>query len=500
MDFHIGIDCGSQGTKTVIVNEDGKVVGRGYNRYDLIEGLPPGHREQHPSTWIQAVNKTVREAFTEASIRSLDIKSIGISGQQHGFVPLDITGNVIRAVKLWNDTSTTEECNRIINTLGGVKKVVSLVGNTILPGFTAGKILWMKIHEPNNYSRLNMVLLPHDYINYWLTGKITMEAGDASGTALMDIRTRRWSKEVIDTIDPLLIEKLPNIHPSYEPAGFVTKEAARQLGLTENILVSSGGGDNMMGAIGTGNTKNGIVTLSLGTSGTIYSYSKVPLVDPFGEVHAFCDSTGAWLPLVCTMNVTVATELVRTLFKLSHKDLESIIGSSSPGSDGLIMLPYLTGERTPNIPNGKGVLYGLSPQTFTAQNIARSVMEGVTLGLNYGLNKLKEIGVELTEVRITGGGAKNRAWRQIVADVFDSEVVCLKVDEGAAYGAAIQALWAYRLSLGEKVNISDITDEFVKLDNKTRMKPNPSNTDTYRKLQTFQNKLSQTLLDTFNFT
>jgi D-xylulose kinase len=405
---------------------------------------------------------------------------------------------VIRPAKLWNDTSTIVECDRLIKTLGGVKKVVGLIGNNILPGFTAGKILWMKNHEPLNYSKLKTVLLPHNYINYWLTGELTMEAGDASGTALMNIRNRQWSREIVDSIDPRLIEKLPIIRPSNEPVGLLTIESAKKLGLDDEILVSSGGGDNMMAAIGTGNTKEGVFTLSLGTSGTIYSYSSVPRIDPLGEVHAFCDSTGAWLPLVCTMNATGATELVKKLFKVSHKELENRIKSSPPGSDGLMMLPYLTGERTPSIPNGKGVLYGLTPQTFTSQHISRSAMEGVTLGLNYGLNKIKKIGIEPTEVRITGGGAKNSVWRQIVSDVFNSEVVCLEFDEGAAYGAAIQALWTYRSSLGEKAEISKFTDEFVKLDETTRVVPNPTNSILYSKLQVVHNRLSKILARTFD--
>lgn len=491
--FYVGVDCGSQGTKAVVVDgEDGKVLGSGYVGYGLIEGLPPGHREQHPSTWVEAMARSIKDALREATIKG-EVVGMGVSGQQHGFVPLDDHGGVIRPAKLWNDTSTAEECRWLIEHLGGVREVVKLTGNTILPGFTAGKILWLRRHEPENYTRLATVLLPHDYLNYWLTGRTTMEPGDASGTALMDVRTRQWRKEVIEIIDPTLFVKMPKIQASNEPSGTLRQVAAEWLGLPEGILVSSGGGDNMMGAIGTGNTRPGIVTVSLGTSGTIYAYSGKPVVDPIGEAHAFCDSTGAWLPLACTMNVTVATEAVRSLLALSYRELEEAVEATPVGSNGVLLLPYLTGERTPNVPDGKGVLYGLTPENFNKGNLTRAAMEGATMGLNFGFNRLKEMGIEPSEVRLTGGGSRNGAWRRMCADVFGVETVCLRVDEGAAYGAALQALWTQ----GSSGSISEITDAFVKLDEATRAKPDKGNSETYRRLQRMQDRLSRDLRDAF---
>jgi xylulokinase len=491
--FYVGVDCGSQGTKAVVVDgEDGKVLGSGYVGYGLIEGLPPGHREQHPSTWVEAMARSIKDALREATIKG-EVVGMGVSGQQHGFVPLDDHGGVIRPAKLWNDISTAEECRWLIEHLGGVREVVKLTGNTILPGFTAGKILWLRRHEPENYTRLAMVLLPHDYLNYWLTGRTTMEPGDASGTALMDVRTRRWRKEVIDIIDPALFVKMPEIQASSAPSGTLRQVAAEWLGLPEGILVSAGGGDNMMGAIGTGNTRPGIVTVSLGTSGTIYAYSGKPVVDPIGEAHAFCDSTGAWLPLACTMNVTVATEAVRRLLALSSRELEEAVEATPVGSNGVLLLPYLTGERTPNVPDGKGVLYGLTPENFNKGNLTRAAMEGATMGLNFGFNRLKEMGIEPSEVRLTGGGSRNGAWRRMCADVFGVETVCLRVDEGAAYGAALQALWTQ----GSSRSISQITDAFVKLDEATRAKPDKGNSEIYRRLQRMQDRLSRDLRDAF---
>ncbi len=496
--YFIGIDNGTQSTKTIIVDgESGSVLGKATESYGLIEGLPPGHKEQDPSVWIEALHKTVREALREAKIEPRDVKGIGVSAQQHGFVPFDEKGNVIRPVKLWNDTSTIQECNYLMRKLGGKKAVINLIGNAILPGYTASKILWLKRNETENYARLETVLLPHDYLNFYLTGRKVMEYGDASGTALMNVKTRTWSKKVAEAIDPELEDKLPLIQSSDKPIGAIRREIAEIFGLREDVIVSAGGGDNMMGAIGTGNTRRGIVTASLGTSGTIYAYSDVPVIDPQGEIAAFCDSTNAWLPLLCTMNVTVATEFVRHLFNMSYDELTQAIGEAPVGSDGLILLPYFEGERTPNVPDGTGVYYGLNSRTFNKSHIARAAMEGVTLGMNYGLNRMREQGIKPKEIRLTGGGSKNKAWRQIAADIFNTEVVCLKIDEGAAYGAVLQAMWSYLNHVGEKTSIQEITDRFVKVDENTSASPKSSHVEIYRELQKIQNSISRSLRSSF---
>ena len=497
-EYFIGVDSGTQSTKTVVVDgESGIIVGRATKGYGLVTGLPPGHMEQHPSTWVEALEETLRIALNSSGINPSQIKAIGVSGQQHGFVPLDDRGMVIRPAKLWNDTSTTEECRILIESLGSRDAVIRLIGNDIPPGFTASKILWLKRNEPKNYEKLHTVLLPHDYLNYHLTGSLSMEYGDASGTALMDVKSRRWSKEVLESIDSGLKDKLPPLHPSQEPAGNVRKEIASRFGFGEDVLVSAGGGDNMMGAIGTGNTKPGIVTASFGTSGTVYAYSNEPVVDPQGEMAAFCDSTDGWLPLVCTMNVTVATDLIRNLFRYDYQDLERAVVKAPVGSGGLIFLPYLNGERTPNVPEGTGVYYGLNEGTLNEQCIARATMEGATLGLNYGFNRMKNLGIDPIEIRLTGGGARNPSWRRIAADVFDGEVVTLEAEEGAAFGAALQAIWTYRMKLGERVEISDITERFVRVDESSRLKPNRRNVEIYRRLQDIQDKLSRDLREGF---
>lgn len=483
-EYFLGIDSGTQSTKTILLDAtDGQIVASASRQYELIEGLPAGHKEQQPAEWIAAARATIKAVLDQAGIERGQVRGIGVSGQQHGFVALDENDQVIRAAKLWCDTSTSPEAAELIEKLGGLGATINAVGNGIPAGFTASKILWLKQHEPENYARLRWILLPHDYLNFWLTGRKTMECGDASGTALLDVRNRVWSQAVIDAIDPRLRQMLPPLIAADNCAGTLRAELADEFGLSNGVIVSAGGGDNMMGAIGTGNVRAGVVTVSLGTSGTIYACADQPVIDPQGEVAAFCDSTGQWLPLVCTMNVTVATEMVRARFNLSHDQLSQAAASVPAGNDGLLLIPFFEGERTPNAPDGTGVYFGLREQTFSIPHFARAAMEGTTLGLNYGLNRLRALGLEPREIRATGGGAKSQVWRQILADVFNAEVVCVANEEGAAVGAAVQALWAYRKHRGVPAHIEDLCAQYIALDETTRAKPNAKRVRLYAQMQ-----------------
>ncbi len=436
----LGIDCGTQSLKTVALDgESGSIIASASRSYGLVEGLPPGHLEQDPLIWWEALEHTVAEVLQSLGSRRKDVRGIGVSGQQHGFVPLDTGYRVIRDAKLWCDTSTAPQCDEIRRNLGGREAVINLIGNDILPGFTAPKILWLKQNEPRNFDRLAHVALPHDFLNFRLTGNLRMEYGDSSGTALLDVRKRQWSDAVCEAIDPSLREKLPPVGSSREPSGVLHHDLAQAWGLGE-IVVSAGGGDNMMAAIGTGNVEPGGVTASLGTSGTIFACAAMPVVDQNGEIAAFCDSNDRWLPLLCTMNVTVATELFRNMFGWDHTRMEQEIASVLPGAGGLLFLPYLQGERTPNLPEGCGVMHGMNASNTAPAHLARAAMEGVTLGMAYGLRRMEQLGVKPAEIRLTGGGSKSAVWRQMCADIFGCPVVTMKSAEGAALGAAIQAL------------------------------------------------------------
>lgn len=438
----LGIDCGTQSLKTVALDGDsGKILASASKAYGMVGGLPQGHLEQDPHVWWDALQETVQKVLAALGPRRSEVRGIAVSGQQHGFVPLDAAGEVIRPAKLWCDTSTAPQCGELRGKFGGRDAVIALAGNDFLPGFTAPKILWLKQNEPDNFARLAQVALPHDYLNLRLTGALRMEYGDASGTALLDVRRREWSGEICAAIDPGLPEKLPDVGSSRVPCGALRPELAREWGLGD-VAVGAGGGDNMMAAIGTGNVVPGAVTASLGTSGTIFACTDAPVVDPRGEIAAFCDSNDRWLPLLCTMNVTVATELFRGMFAWDHAREDAEIASVAPGADGLVFLPYLQGERTPDLPHGRGVLHGMTTSNVTPAHIARAVMEGVTLGLAYGLLRMKELGVAPQTIRLTGGGSNSAVWRQICADVFGCPVVTMKSAEGAALGAAIQALAA----------------------------------------------------------
>jgi xylulokinase len=479
--LYAGIDSGTQSTKSIVLDlESGEILASAQRTYDLIPGLPQGSMEQEPQEWIDATEETMLECLQKIGERKAELRAIGVSGQQHGLVVLNDANEVIRPAKLWCDTSTAKQCSEIIDEFGGDAALIKLMGNTMLPGWTAPKILWLKENEPENYASTNSILLPHDYINFWLTGEKRMEYGDASGTGLLDVRARRWCEPVLEFIDPDLTDKLPSLGSSRQAVGLLRENLREAWGLPNSPIVSAGGGDNMMGAIGTGNVGAGVVTASLGTSGTIYAFSAQPVVDPQGEVAAFCDSTDNWLPLICTMNVTVATEQVRKLFGWEITKLDGAVAEVASGADGLIFLPYLNGERTPNLPNGVGVFHGLTPANFTPGHLARAAMEGATLGLAYGLNRYRQLGIKPSEIRLTGGGSRSKIWRQVCADVFRVPVVCLATAEGAALGAALHSAWVDNLVNNKSNKLNELVARCVKLDEKSRAIPDEQSATLYQ--------------------
>ena len=434
----LGIDCGTQSTKVVLRDpESGAVVAVGRAPHELIE-RDDGTREQDPAWWIDALRIAVRDAVRG---ERFDIGGIGVSGQQHGLVCLDQNDRPVRAAKLWNDTTTARECDELTRQLGGTKSVMELTGNLLLPGYTAPKIAWLAAHEPDAYARTVRMCLPHDYLNLWLSGEFVTEPGDASGTAYFDVRQRRYSEAVLAAIDDRRDWRrtLPPIAPSLSVIGTLRREAAEALGLDAGIPVSAGGGDNMCAAIGCDILAAGPVAMSLGTSGTVFAYRAEPAVDPLGEAAAFCDSTGGWLPLACTLNCTSATEWVRQLFAMEHADVDAAITSGR--APELAFLPYLSGERTPNRPEGSGVFVGLHPD-HGRDAIACAVVEGVTFGLAYALQALRRAGVAPAEVTLIGGGSASEAWAQLCADVLELPVVRPEIVEAAGSGAARQAQWA----------------------------------------------------------
>ena len=490
----IGIDSGTQSTKAVVLDfESGAIIAQASGKYDVIDGLPPGHMEQHPATWTKAVDAAVASCMEQIGARRGEVRGIGVSGQQHGLVVLDANDAPVRAAKLWCDTSTAAECDALAGAFGGAAGLIEKAGNAVPPGFTAPKILWLKRNEPDNFAKTKSVLLPHDYLNFHLTGVKRMEYGDASGTGLLNVRTREWQRELIDFIDPRVHDMLPPLGSSLERHGELREELRQRWGLPAGVVVSAGGGDNMMGAIGTGNVSPGVVTVSLGTSGTLFACSDKPVIDPKGEVAAFCDSADQWMPLVCTMNVTVLTEQVREVFGWELPKLEQHVNAAPAGADGLVFLPYLNGERTPNLPKGTGVLFGLRTDNMTPAHIARAAVEGVTVGLAYGLTRFKELGLTPSEIRLTGGGSRSAAWRQIVADVFGVPVVTLSTAEGAGLGAAIQAAYVALNDSGHSTTMGALCARLVQLDDSTRCTPDAGRHALYAQQLARQMELTRAL-------
>lgn len=468
----LGIDSGTKSTKTLVLDiESGKVLALAQRTYGTIEGLPPGHVEQDPQTWLDAAEATIAECLEKIGKRRSEICAVGVGAQQHGLVALDEANQPLRPAKLWCDVSTEPQCEEFNKKFGGPEGLIERIGNPMLPGYTAPKLLWLKENEPSNFARLTSVLLPHDYLNLWLTGERQMEYGDASGTGLMDVRTRKWCEPILKFIDPKLESMLPPLRSSKRPAGLLRSVLREKWGLAEDALVSAGSGDNMMSAIGTGNIRPGVVTVSLGTSGTICAFAEEPVIDPRGEVAAFCDATDHWLPLTCTMNVAVATEQVRELFGWDIPTIEKRVAAVPPGAGGILFLPYLQGERTPNLPASSGVFHGLTTENMKPEFMARAVVEGVTLGLAYGLRRFKDLEIVPAEIRLTGGGSKSAVWRQIATDVLGVPTVALKVTEGAALGAAIHGAWTYCQVKGKPISLEKLVDDLVLVEKKTRVEP-----------------------------
>jgi xylulokinase len=478
--MYLGIDCGTQGTKALLVDEDGRPQGRGYAAHALVERAN-GAREQDPQWWIDALRDSVKQALSEAPAG--EVLAIGVSGQQHGLVVLDAEFQVIRPAKLWNDTETAPENAELIARLGGEEACFQRFGIVPRTGYTVSKLLWMKLHEPENFARIRHILLPHEYLNFWLTGRICAEYGDASGTAFFDVRSRQWTRDVLDEIDGgsgQLSWALPELLTSEKVVGTLRKEVAAELGLPLGCLVSTGGGDNMMGAIGTGNVREGVVTLSLGTSSTVYSFTERPILDPSGNVAPFCSSSGGWLPLVCTMNATNVVTQTLTVLGKTVADIEPALTSTQPGSDGLCFLPFLNGERTPDLPQAQGSIVGMTANNFTPANLIRAVIEGVSFGVLNGLELILG-GKQADVILVIGGGARSAAWRQLLADATGASIRVPAEAEAGCLGAAMQAIHAYSHFAGRPQSFTAIADRCVRSEESSTAFPAEERREAYRR-------------------
>jgi sugar (pentulose or hexulose) kinase len=398
-----------------------------------------------------------------------------VSGQQHGLVALTRDGRLARPrSKLWNDVSTAEECALLNRAVGGSAAMVAEVGNSQRPGYTASKILHLKRHEPERYARSSTLFLVHDFVNWHLTGGVeggvaVMEPGDASGTALWHPGRREWSRKVLDAIDPELAHRLPPVLPSDRTIGTLAHGLATRFGLSCACRVDAGSGDNMYGAVGTGNYQPGIVTVSLGTSGTAYTFLHEPFIDPTGEVAAFCDSTGHHLPLLCVSNMANGYEALRGHLGLSHQAFDALVQAAPPGNGGRVIVPWYEGERTPDLPLAAPLAFGFGPADQQAALLCRGLVEGHVLNLWDGFARLP---VTPRELRVTGGLSDSPAWCQALADVFGAEAVPVQ-GEGAALGAALHAAWVWEKEAGVGRSLAQVALPFIRLREDRRRRPDP---------------------------
>ena len=474
MAVYLGIDIGTSGTKTLACREDGRVLATALAEYPLSHPRP-GWSEQRPEDWWKATLGTVRQVLASGRIKKGDVKGIGLSGQMHGSVFLDKSDRVLRPALLWNDQRTAAQCDEIEARAGGRKALIRLVSNPALTGFTAPKVLWLREHEPRRYERTRKILLPKDYVRLRLTGEYATEVSDASGTLLLDVRRRRWSKPLLSKleIDP---ELLPDCYESEEISGTLTATAAKELGLVEGTPVVGGGGDQAAGAVGNGIVRAGVVSASLGTSGVVFAHSEKVQTDPEGRLHTFCHAVrGKWHVMGVVLSAGGSFQWFRNQLGQAavaaakrkkvdpYELLTAEAAEAATGSEGLFFLPYLTGERTPHAdPDARGAWIGLSLR-HGRPHLIRSVLEGATYAMRDSLTLIRGMGIPVREIRLSGGGARSRFWRQLQADVYGSSVVTLNTEEGPAFGVALLAA----VGTGAYKSVAEACTATIKVTGKT---------------------------------
>lgn len=438
--YFLGIDVSTTATKALLVDSTGQVVGVAATEYPF-ETPRPLWSEQHPHLWWEGAQKSIRTVLAQTGVPAAQISGVGLTGQMHGLVLLDEHGEVLRPAILWNDQRTQAQCDSIHARIGR-ERFIQLTGNVALTGFTAPKILWVKENEPDVYARATHILLPKDYVRFKLTGAFGMDKADGAGTVLMDLKARDWSEEILAALE-IPRAWMPPLYEGPQITGHITPEAAAVTGLQPGTPVMAGGGDQAAQAVGVGAVTEGIVALTLGTSGVVFATANGPFIEPEGRLHAFCHSVpGKWHLMGVMLSAAGSLRWYRDTFApgVGFDDLLAPAAEIPAGADGLLFLPYLTGERTPHPdPLARGAFVGLTVR-HTLPHLTRAVLEGVAFGLRDSFELMKSSGLaEIRQVRVSGGGAKSPLWRQILADVFGCELVTVNTTEGAAYGAALLA-------------------------------------------------------------
>lgn len=501
MRYLIGIDLGTSGTKTVLFNENGTAAASSTVEYPMYQ-LRNGWAEQNPEDWWNACVLTVKNVLIDSGVNPKDVAGIGISGQMHGLVMLDENGDVLRNSIIWCDGRTSEECKEITQKVGA-ERLIEISANPALTGFTAGKILWVRKHEPELYSKCRQIMLPKDYLRYKLTGVYATEVSDASGTNLLDVPKRQWSDEILEKLD-IDIDLLPKMHESCDMTGTITHEASVLTGLAEGTPVAAGAGDNAAAAIGTGVFETDKAFNTLGTSGVIFAHADKVTIDPKGRVHTFCSAVpGAWTVMSCTLAAGGSLQWFRNQFCWAERQTAEGLGVDpyvlldkqaekiSIGAEKLLYLPYIMGERSPLLdPNTRGVFFGLSGM-HTRQHMLRAVLEGVIYSQKQCLEILKDMGVSCKDIIATGGGGRSSLWRQMIADIFDCPVSTVQNKEGPALGAAILA----GVASGVYSDLKSACNKIIKI--KDTQLPISVNTALYKPYYELYKSLYPKLKDSF---
>jgi len=441
MPYFLGLDTGTSGTKAVLIDETGNTLATYTHEYPLSTPYPLW-AEQHPDTdWWVAAQDSIQAALRKANVTGDQIGGVGLTGQMHGSVFLDAAGKVLRPALLWCDSRTGAECAEITELIGGEEKLFATIGQPVFTSFTAPKILWVRKHEPQVYDRIAKVLLPKDYIRYKLTGEFAAEVSDASGTSLLDVRARQWSKPMLEALQ-IPADFLPPVYESTVVSGAISAEAAALTGLVAGTPVVGGGGDQAAGAVGCGIVAPGLSSLSLGTSGVVFAHLDDPFFDP-KAIQTFCHAVpGAYHLMGCIISAAGSFEWYKETFApdASYDAITAGAASVPAGCEGLQFLPYLAGERNPYFdPQARGAFVGATLRSNNRDWFARAVLEGVSYAFNDVMNLLDASGTPSREIRLIGGGAKSEVWRQILSDVLGRSLRRVNTEEGPGFGAALLA-------------------------------------------------------------
>ena len=493
MQYTLGLDIGTSAVKALLMNENGEIIAENSEEYPLYTPRS-GWAEQNPEDWWKSSKKVIKDLIKENDIDNEKISALSFSGQMHSSVFLDENMEVIRPAILWSDTRTSAECEEIYDRVGGIKELANLVSNPALEGFTAPKILWLRNNEPDNFKKLAKVLLPKDYIRYKLSGELGMDLSDAAGTLLCDVEAEDWSEEIMEKLE-LDYSIMPPVLKSVEVVGPVTEKAAVETGLSQKTKIVAGGADNACGAVGSGIIKSGRVMASLGSSGVVVAQTKEAEADPEGRIHLFNHAVpNNYYMMGVTLSAGMSFNwLKEEMFndELDYESLNKEAAAVDAGSEGLLFLPYLYGERTPHADaDARGVFFGISGQHKRGHFI-RSVMEGVSFALRDSLELIKERGVEIDEIRLIGGGAKSELWQQIIADIFGEKISLLNIEQGPAFGAAIIA----GVGAGVFSDFESIVEELVEVVD--TVEPIKENVEKYNKSYKIYRSLYTDLKDRF---